>query len=145
MTKKSPGRTLTQADADFLQRQFSKVFATKEDIKQFATKEDIKQFATKDDIKQFATKEDIGQFATKEDIKALPTKKDVENIVIDVINKVVIPGMDSMADGIKRDLGMKIDALDRKFESQQARLDRQNARIENLEKIHPRGRHAATI
>lgn len=77
--------------------------------------------------------------------KGLATKKDVESIVVDVVNTVVIPGMDNMAENIKSDIGMKIDSLDRKFTSQQNRLDRHNEKIEKLEKMHPNGHHLATI
>lgn len=73
------------------------------------------------------------------------TKKDVENIVLEAINKDIIPGMDNMAEDIKTDIGMKIDSLDRKFDAQQTRQDRHNTRIEELEKIHPQGTHLATI
>lgn len=109
-------RTLTRADADFLQKQFSGVFATKDDIA-----------------------------SIKNTIKSLPTKKDAENIVLDAINTVIIPGMDNMAEDIKTDLGMKINSFDRKFTSQQNRLDKHNDRIEKLEEIHPQGKHLATI
>jgi hypothetical protein len=77
--------------------------------------------------------------------KGLATKKDVENIVVETINEVVIPGMDNMAEDIKSDLGMKIDSLGRKFDSQQERQDRLNARIEKLEKIHSGNAHIAAI
>lgn len=79
------------------------------------------------------------------DEKQIATKKDVEDIVIDAINTVVIPGIDSVAEDIKSELGTKIDFLDRKFTSQQNRLDKHNGRIEKLERIHPQGRHLATI
>jgi uncharacterized coiled-coil DUF342 family protein len=132
-------RTLTQADADFLQNQFSKVFATKQDIS--GLKQDVS-----------GLKQDIG--GIRKTIAELPTKKDVEQIVVDAINTVVIPGMDNMAENIKaelaskedvKEIGMKIDSLYRKFTAQQDRLDLHNARIEGLEKIHPRGKHLATI
>ncbi len=77
--------------------------------------------------------------------KGLATKKDVESIVVDVVNTVVIPGMDNMAENIKSDIGMKIDSLDRKVTSQLNRLDRHNEKIEKLEKMHPNGHHLATI
>jgi hypothetical protein len=89
-----------------------------------------------------ATKVVLGELIEE---KGLATKKDVENIVIDAINTVVISGMDNMAENIKSDIGMKIDSLDRKFASQQNRLDKHNDRIEKLEKIHPQGRHLAVI
>ena len=116
-------RTLTNADADFLQKQFSKVFATKDDIK-----------SIRGDIKSL-----------QGTVRDLPTKKDVKNIVLDAINTVIIPGMDNMAEDIKTDLGVKIDSLDRKFISQQNRLDRHNDKIEKLEKNHPQNKHLATI
>ena len=91
--------------------------------------------------KTFATKKDLAGFATRSDLAVLPSKEDVKKIVVEAINDVVIPGMDYMAEGIKNELGAKIDSLERKFNSQQSRLDRHSQKIENLEIIHPQGRH----
>ena len=84
-------------------------------------------------------------FEEEVDKLGLATKKDVEDVVLDAINTVVIPGMDNMAKDIKDELGMKIDSLDRKFTAQQNRLDRHNESIEKLEKIHPQNSHLAAI
>lgn len=132
MNNKSPKRTLTQADADFLQKQFSKVFATKKDISSLKT--------------------DVSSL--KSIVNTLPTKKDVENIVLDAINTVIIPGMDDMYSRLTselaskeqvKELSLQIDSLDRKFDSQQMRQDRHDNRIEKLEKIHPNNAHLAVV
>lgn len=49
--------------------------------------------------------------------------------------------LDEKIENSKNDLSMQIDSLDRKFVSQQNRLDTHNDRIETLEKIHPKGKH----
>ena len=98
---------------------------------------------------------------TKTDKKDIGTiveekiKKSVEKIVVNVVNEVMIPAMDHMADTIKGDLrkelaskedlkevNMKLDSLDRKFDSAQGRLDKHDQRIGTLEKLHPQGKHA---
>lgn len=81
------------------------------------------------------------------------TKKDKKGMVAliaDAINDVVVPALENMETRLAskediRDLASKIDSLDRKFDSQQERQDRHNDRIEKLEKIHPQGKHLATI
>jgi peptidoglycan hydrolase CwlO-like protein len=78
-------------------------------------------------------------------------KDEFTSIVVNALNDVVIPAMDDMEKGLRGDLAskkdlkelsMKVDSLDRKFDAQQERLDKHNGRIESLEKIHPKGRHS---
>lgn len=86
---------------------------------------------------------------TKIDEKKI--EKIVINTVTSAINDVMIPAMDRMEERLasKEDLkevenrlSSQINSLERKFEAQQERLDRHDARISTLEKIHPQGKHA---
>ena len=52
--------------------------------------------------------------------------------------------LDEKIESSKKDLSMQIDSLDRKFDSQQSRLDTHDDRIEPLEKIHPKNKHIFT-
>lgn len=144
MNKNSSKRTLTQADADFLQKQFCKVFATKEDIAPL--KDSIKTL--KYDVASLrkdlsGVKQDL--LEVKKTVGSLPTRKDVEDVVLDIVDKVVIPGMDNMAEDIKGDLGSRIESMGRKFDAQQNRQDLHDKRLKNLESIHPKGGHVAAI
>lgn len=42
--------TISKQDRTLLIKDFSKIFATKQDLKRFPTKDDLKRFATKDDL-----------------------------------------------------------------------------------------------
>lgn len=81
-------------------------------------------------------------------------KKDKEEfvgLIAEAIDKVVVPALDAMESRLTetlaskedvREVGMKVDSLDRKFDAQQSRLDRHNLRIEKLEEIHQEGKHS---
>jgi peptidoglycan hydrolase CwlO-like protein len=76
-------------------------------------------------------------------------KKDKEEfvgIVAEALNDVMIPALESMEERLRRDLAskkdvqdlsMRMDSLNRKFDSQQERQDRHGKQLENHEKrIH---------
>jgi pyruvate/2-oxoacid:ferredoxin oxidoreductase beta subunit len=96
--------------------------------------------------------------ATVKDVEQIVTRvvnQVVSKVVNEVVNKVVSEASDSILTGMdklysdldlkieesKQELSMQIDSLDRKFVSQQNRLDLHNKRIETLEKIHPNNQH----
>lgn len=76
-------------------------------------------------------------------------KKDREEmvgIVTDALNDVMVPALDAMAQKLtgelaskkelhefKKEVGMRFDSLDRKFDAQQERLDRHDKRITKIE------------
>lgn len=68
-------------------------------------------------------------------------KKDKEEftmIVTDALNDVMIPALESMEERLAskesvEEIIMKVDSLDRKFDAQQNRLDRQGKQVENHE------------
>ncbi|HKC04464.1 MAG TPA: hypothetical protein VKC54_01185 [Patescibacteria group bacterium] len=85
-------------------------------------------------------------------IKTEKDRKEFVTLISEAFNVVMIPALDDMLqkiekkieesiEGVRKDLGMQINSLDRKFDAQQERLDRHNERIESLEKLHPKGTH----
>ncbi len=81
-------------------------------------------------------------------IKSKEDKQEFIELVSEAFQQVMIPALDNLKEEIeekmeeiRKDLGMRIDSLDRKFDAQQDRLDKHNNRIEALEKIHPKGKH----
>ena len=87
-------------------------------------------------------------------IKNKKDKDEFVNLISDAFQQVMVPALDNTITALKdelaskediKELGMKIDSLDRKFEAQQIRQDRHNTRLEALEKIHPQGKHLAVI
>ena len=83
-------------------------------------------------------------------IKSKEDKEEFTTLITDIFKDVMIPALDAMEGRLASkkdlsDLSMQVQALDRKFDAQQERQDRHNARIENLEEIHPQGRHLATV
>jgi len=80
-------------------------------------------FATKDDLKRFATKDDLKRFATKDDLKEL--KNDLFN-KLDSFLKEIIASRDEQT------------VIAHQISGHEDRL-------EKLEKIHPRGRHATPL
>jgi hypothetical protein len=113
-------RTLTQADANFLQKQFSKVFATKDDLKSFATKKDIKSLVTKIDLENALDKQEQ-KFENK-----MTEFRDKFYTKIDPILKEVTANRQERATS-----------------TEQHR--RNEKRIEKLEKIHPHSQHIVTV
>lgn len=104
-------RTLTQADADFLQKQFTKVFATKDDLKSFPTRFDLNKSLDKQEVK----------------FEAVVTNfKDKFYTKVDPILKEVVASREDRLMGTEQHL-------------------RNEKRVEKLEKIHPQGKHLATI
>jgi hypothetical protein len=81
-------------------------------------------------------------------------KKEMVGLIAETINDVVVPALEKMEERLNenlsskedvRNLAFKVDALGRKFDSQQERLDRQNTRLEKLEKIHPQNSHSQVV
>ena len=81
-------------------------------------------------------------------------KDEFIKLIGDSFQEVMIPALEGMEERLKeelaskedlknvsKELSMRIDSLDRKFDAQQDRLDRHDARIKKLEKIHPQGKH----
>lgn len=73
-------------------------------------------------------------------------KDEMVGIVTDALNDVMIPALEGMEkrlrqdlasksdlEGVRKDLSMRIDSLDRKFDAQQERLDRHDKRITKIE------------
>ena len=74
-------------------------------------------------------------------VKSAKDKVVTESVLKDAVD-TILGGMDNLYNRIKEDfaskedvkeLGMKIDSLDRKFDAQQIRLDRHDKRITKLE------------
>mgnify|MGYP001577566185 CR=1 FL=1 len=87
-------------------------------------------------------------------IRSKKDKEEFVSLISDAFQQVMVPALDNAIVNLKqelsskedvREVGMKVDSLDRKFDAQQERQDRHNSRIEVLEKIHHQGRHLATV
>lgn len=83
-------------------------------------------------------------------IKNEDERQEFVGLISDAFQEVMVPALDNMEARLKeelaskedlKELGMKVDSLDKKFDAQQNRLDKHNNRIEALEKIHPQGKH----
>lgn len=115
-------KTLTQADADFLQKQFSKVFTTKKDLEAFATKKDLVDLERRFDNKLDQKLDNQEQKFEK----TVTNLKDKFYTKIDPILKEVVASREDRLIGSEQHL-------------------RNKDRIEKLEKIHPQGKHLTAI
>lgn len=64
-------------------------------------------------------------------------RKAINQDIGEFISRNVIPQVDEISE--------TVDRIERRLETHQDRLDGQGKRIENLEKIHPQGKHPATV
>jgi len=115
-------RTLTQADADFLQKQFSEVFATKKDLEPFITKKDLIDLEKRSNNNLDQKLDDQEQKFEK----TVTNFKDKFYTKIDPILKEVVASREDRLIGSEQHI-------------------RNEQRIEKLEKIHSKGKHVATI
>ncbi len=97
-----------------------------------------KYFATKDDLNRFATKDDLDKYATK---NYLDTKLDQQKDgIVDEFKKFRSNFYDKIDPILKEVLASR---EERTIRAEQHR--RSQDRIEKLERIHPQGRHLATV
>ena len=114
-----------------LEKRLRRDLASKDDLKNFPTKDNPQAFATKSDLEGFATKSDLKNFATKDDLKNVATKDELRELRQDIIK---------MKDEILGEF--------RKRHEEQMILSADHRRIleledqvENLQQLHPAGRH----